>query len=80
MGSRWSVQGAALAAGIYGVLFHRVRQRRTETGIRAALGARPRALSRWVLAQAMPPVLAGAAAGLIGAWLLARALSISYSA
>lgn len=62
--------------GLYGLLAFRIRGRRREFGIRLALGADRRALSRSVLTLALrqiaPAVLAGAAV----AWLAAPLLGI----
>jgi predicted permease len=55
------------ALGIYGVLAYFVTQRSRELGIRIALGARPEALFRMVVAQGLRPVAAGAAIGFAGA-------------
>ena len=49
--------------GIYGVVSFSVARRRTELGLRLALGARPADLLRLVIAQAMLPVFAGLLAG-----------------
>jgi putative ABC transport system permease protein len=56
------------ALGIYGVLAYHVTQGRRELGIRLALGAPPTELFTMVVGQGMRPVLAGAAAGLAGAY------------
>jgi predicted permease len=61
---------AALALagfGIYGVVSYSVARRRTEMGIRMALGARAAGLQRMVLWQGIRPVLAGLAVGIAGA-------------
>jgi len=63
---------ALTAVGIFGLLSFTVAQRRREIGIRIALGARPPAVLRRVLAQAMALVVAGLAIGLAGALLLGR--------
>ena len=63
------------AVGIYGVMSHSIARRRHEIGIRIALGARPPAVVRLVVGQAMTLALAGALAGLAGALVLTRFLS-----
>jgi predicted permease len=62
------------ACGIYGVLSYAVRRRAREIGIRAALGARVGQILTMVLAEAMKPVGAGIAIGLVGALSLGRLL------
>jgi len=72
-----TMSGVALliaVVGIYGLLAYTVAQRTPEFGIRLALGASSRDIGWLVLRQALMRVLAGAAAGLIGAWLLAQSL------
>lgn len=49
--------------GIYGVVSYSVARRRTELGVRIALGARPADLLLLVIRQGMTPVLAGLAVG-----------------
>ncbi len=60
------------AVGIYGVMSYRVSRRRHEIGIRLSLGASRGAVLRMVMGQGIAQVLAGSAAGLAGALLLAR--------
>ena len=70
--------GIALAlasVGLYGVMAFSVTQRRTELGLRIALGAERADVLRLVMFQALPPVAAGIAAGLLGAAALTRAMS-----
>jgi len=69
--------GVALALaiiGIFGVLSYSVAQRRSELGIRVALGARPSDVMRMVLQQAGMLVAVGVALGLAGALALTRYL------
>jgi predicted permease len=70
--------GAALALagfGIYGVVSYSVARRRTEMGIRMALGAGAAGLQRMMLWQGIRPVVAGLAAGIAGALAAGRILS-----
>src|SRR5690606_25893208 len=60
--------------GVYAVVAYQVANRTRELGIRAALGARPRALLRLVLARGAVLVAAGILAGLFGALLFTRLL------
>ncbi len=64
---------AVLAAiGIYGVMSYAVASRRVEIGVRMALGAGRRQISRWVVRQGLRIAVVGALAGVAGALLLAR--------
>jgi predicted permease len=57
---------AAIAAlGVYGIASWCVTQRRREIGVRAALGAAPRDILRFALAQALGPAGAGLLAGIV---------------
>ncbi len=60
--------------GIYGVVSQTVSDRMREFGIRAALGADRRRLSALVLGGGLRLAVAGAAAGLVGAFLTTRFL------
>jgi len=72
----FAVLALALAAvGVYGVAAYSVQQRTREFGIRSALGATTSDLVRMILRDSMTPVLAGLAAGILGAALAGRALS-----
>ncbi|HKV40931.1 MAG TPA: ABC transporter permease, partial [Blastocatellia bacterium] len=67
--------GAALlltAVGLYGVLSWTVTQRRTELGIRLALGASARAVAGLVIRQGVGPVFVGLALGIAAALPLTR--------
>jgi putative ABC transport system permease protein len=60
------VLGMAIAAvGLYGLMAYTVSLRMRDLGIRAALGAEPRRLSRLVLADAGRLVAAGLVLGLV---------------
>ena len=60
------------AVGLYGVLAHAVAQRRGEIGIRIALGATPRQVTRLVVGQGVVLAMIGGAIGLIGSWWATR--------
>jgi len=60
--------------GIFGVVAYSVEQRRSELGIRIALGAQLADLRRMVLRQGMTPVVAGLAAGILTASLFGQLL------
>jgi putative ABC transport system permease protein len=51
--------------GLYGVISYMVRRRRTEIGVRLALGAQPRDVHAQVLRQALTVVAIGATVGLV---------------
>lgn len=63
------------ALGIYGVVAYSVTRRRSEMGIRMALGAQARDLYGMVVGQAMRPVLLGLALGIAGALAAGRVLA-----
>jgi hypothetical protein len=66
--------GFAIAAvllagvGLFALLAFTVAVRRREIGIRAALGARGRDITRWVVGQSLRATVPGMAAGLVLAW------------
>jgi putative ABC transport system permease protein len=60
------------AIGLFGVTAFSVSQRRTEIGVRMALGADRASVMRLVLRHSAGPVIAGLAIGLAGAAVLAR--------
>jgi predicted lysophospholipase L1 biosynthesis ABC-type transport system permease subunit len=62
------------SAGIYASMLYTVRQRNREMGIRAALGAGPRKITRMVLSQAARLALVGLALGGLAAIALTRLL------
>jgi predicted permease len=62
------------ALGLFGVMSYAVAQRTRELSVRLALGARPQALLRMVLREAMALGSAGAALGLAGALVVSRSL------
>jgi len=62
------------AVGLYGVLSYGVSQRRSEIGIRLALGARSSDVRLLILKQGMLPAAAGVAAGIGASLLLARVM------
>lgn len=71
----FAVLAVMLAAiGLYGVVSYAVSQRRAEIGIRVALGATRRDVSRMVIMQGIKPAFAGAVAGLAAAALVTRVL------
>jgi putative ABC transport system permease protein len=63
------------AIGLYGVMAYSVTQRRTEIGIRMALGATREDISRLVLRRGSGLAMAGAAIGLLASMAASRLLS-----
>jgi putative ABC transport system permease protein len=61
--------------GIYGVMAYLVGQRRTELGVRAAMGATATGLVRLVMAEGMRMTLAGMVIGLLLAGALSRLIA-----
>jgi putative ABC transport system permease protein len=71
----FAVAGLCLAAiGVYGVVAHAAAQRRSEFGIRLALGATPSAVSALVVGQGSRLAIAGVLCGFAGAWGIGRVL------
>lgn len=58
------------AVGVFGLLSFSVGERRREIGIRMALGAKRESILRRIVAEGMKPAAAGAALGLVGAFLV----------
>jgi predicted permease len=63
------------AIGLYGVLAWSVSQRTHEIGIRMALGASQKEVSKMILRQGMTLTLVGLALGLVGAFVLTKYLT-----
>jgi putative ABC transport system permease protein len=58
--------------GILGVVGHAARQRTLEIGVRLALGADRREITRLIVSQGMRPIVTGAAIGAAAAMMLSR--------
>jgi putative ABC transport system permease protein len=65
------------AVGLYGVIAYSVAQRTKEIGIRIALGAAPRRLSRAILREGLTLTLVGLAFGVVGAFGAVRLIAYS---
>jgi len=65
---------ALTGIGLYGVLNYGVVRRRTEIGVRMALGATPSGVVRMVLREALQLVLPGLVLGAAGVWGVTRLL------
>jgi putative ABC transport system permease protein len=60
------------ALGLYGIVAQAVNARRTEIGLRLALGAQPTGIVRLVFHRVAALIVAGLALGLAGSWWAAR--------
>jgi putative ABC transport system permease protein len=67
------------AVGIYGLVSYSVAQRRREIGVRMALGARPDAIVRMIVAHSTRPVVLGSLSGLVVAAALSMLLAAGMS-
>jgi putative ABC transport system permease protein len=65
----------AASIGVYGVLSYTVVQRRTEIGIRLALGASARSVLWLVVKHGMSLAVYGVCLGALGAWVVTRLFS-----
>ena len=75
MGALATLALALTAIGTYAVIAYAVATRTREIGIRMALGARPGELLRLLLGSGLKLTAAGLAAGLVGAFAAARAMT-----
>lgn len=67
LGSFAAIAIGLTGIGIFGIVSFLVANRTREMGIRLAIGAKPRALVRLMVGQAIVPVIVGLAAGLLSA-------------
>jgi putative ABC transport system permease protein len=61
--------------GVYGTISYIVSERSRDIGIRIALGAQRKTILHMVLSQGLSLALAGAAIGLVGAWIVAHLMA-----
>ncbi|WP_438482908.1 ADOP family duplicated permease [Oleiharenicola lentus] len=74
-----AILGLALASlGVYGVIARTVAQRTSEFGIRIALGARTRDITRNVLSSGVKLALIGSSLGLLGAYGITQLIAAGY--
>jgi ABC-type antimicrobial peptide transport system permease subunit len=77
--SALAVLGLGLASlGVYGVISRTVAQRTGEFGIRLALGAQARDITRLVLSSGAKLALIGSAIGLLGAFSISRLIAAAF--
>jgi ABC-type antimicrobial peptide transport system permease subunit len=77
--SSFAVRGLGLAAlGIYGVIARTMAQRTSEFGIRIALGAQARDITRLVLTSGAKLALIGSTIGLLGAFGISRLIAAGF--
>lgn len=77
--SMLALLGLGLASlGVYGVIARTVAQRTGEFGIRLAVGARPRDITRLVLTSGAKLALVGCAFGLLGAFGVSRLIAAGF--
>lgn len=74
LGSFAALATVLAAVGLYGVMAYTVAQRTREMGVRIALGAEPRQVTRMVVGQGMRPALLGLALGLAGSIAISRVM------
>ena len=76
MSARFASLALLLAGlGLYGVVAQAVNARRTEIGMRMALGAEPKGIVRLVFRRVGVLVVAGVALGLAGSWWAATSIA-----
>jgi ABC-type antimicrobial peptide transport system permease subunit len=61
--------------GVYGTISYIVSGRTRDIGIRLTLGAQRKTILHMVLSQGLTLALAGAAAGLVGAWIVSHLMA-----
>jgi predicted permease len=66
---------ALAVLGLYASISHQVVRRRSEIGVRMAIGAQPAAVQRMVLARVTRLVIAGIATGAVTSWWAARLIA-----